>query len=134
MNRDELIAAILPELGKVPMVDAPQSRIREIQAGWIADAILSRLQPSGDGVVEQCEQVHRFIKLPDHPRKDGLSRCPHCMAIGLDAARQELHSVYAKAIEDAARVAYVACAETRHVTLGDKAAAAIRALAGKDEA
>lgn len=55
MNRDELIAAILPELGKVPMVDAPQSRIREIQAGWIADAILSRLQPSGDG--EEASRV-----------------------------------------------------------------------------
>lgn len=62
MNRDELIAAILPELGKVPMVDAPQSRIREIQAGWIADAILSRLQPSGDGELVAADGYAKAIE------------------------------------------------------------------------
>ena len=34
------------------------------------------------------------------------------------------------ALEEAAGVAYRTCAETRHVTLGDKCAAAIRALKG----
>lgn len=29
----------------------------------------------------------KFAKLPDHPRRNGLSRCPHCMAEGLDALR-----------------------------------------------
>jgi hypothetical protein len=37
-------------------------------------------------------------------------------------------STRADALEDAAMVAYRVCAETRHVTLGDKAAAAILAL------
>lgn len=35
-----------------------------------------------------------------------------------------------KALEDAAQVAYRKCAQTRHVRLGDTAAAAIRAMKG----
>lgn len=38
-------------------------------------------------VTEMCDQGHKFSKLPDHPKKDGLARCPHCMAIGIDALR-----------------------------------------------
>jgi hypothetical protein len=34
----------------------------------------------------------------------------------------------AKALEDAAQAGYVTCAKTRHVSLGDQVAAAIRAL------
>ena len=40
-------------------------------------------------VIDTCDQGHKFAKLPDHPRRDGLARCPHCMAIGLDAATAE---------------------------------------------
>jgi len=36
-----------------------------------------------------------------------------------------------EAIEVAARVAYMACAQTRHVTLGDQCVQAIRAMKGK---
>lgn len=39
--------------------------------------------------IETCDYGHRFGFLPDHPRKDGLKRCPHCMAIGLDALLSE---------------------------------------------
>lgn len=35
-------------------------------------------------------------------------------------------------LEEAARMAYRVCAETRHVTLGDRAADAIRALKDRD--
>jgi hypothetical protein len=35
-------------------------------------------------VIERCEHGHRFAKLPDHPMRHGLPRCPQCMAIGLD--------------------------------------------------
>lgn len=41
-------------------------------------------------VIDTCEQGHSFPKLHDHPKRDGMSRCPHCMAAGLDAAREEI--------------------------------------------
>lgn len=37
-----------------------------------------------DAVIDTCEDGHKYAKLPDHPKKDGSSRCPHCMAIGVD--------------------------------------------------
>jgi hypothetical protein len=40
-------------------------------------------------VIDMCEMGHRFAKLDDHPTKDGSPRCPHCMALGLDAARAQ---------------------------------------------
>lgn len=43
-------------------------------------------------VIETCDFGHKFAKLPDHPKKDGLARCPHCMASGLDALRKEVDS------------------------------------------
>jgi hypothetical protein len=30
---------------------------------------------------------HKFAKLPDHPVRNGMARCPICMDEGLDAAR-----------------------------------------------
>jgi len=39
-------------------------------------------------IIETCDNGHKFAKLPDHPKKDGLSRCPHCLVIGLDECRQ----------------------------------------------
>jgi hypothetical protein len=41
------------------------------------------------GKVETCDSGHTFLYLDDHPRKDGLRRCPYCMAIGLDEARKQ---------------------------------------------
>lgn len=41
-------------------------------------------------VIDTCDQGHKFAKLPDHPKRDGISRCPYCMAIGLDGAREEI--------------------------------------------
>jgi hypothetical protein len=46
--------------------------------------------------------------------------------------RREVAAAEAAALERAADAAYRVCAETRHVTLGDKAAEAIRALAKLD--
>ena len=41
-------------------------------------------------IIDTCEQGHNFAKLPDHPERDGISRCPYCMAIGLGSAREEI--------------------------------------------
>lgn len=43
-------------------------------------------------VIDQCESGHHFAKLDDHPlQSDGKTpRCPHCMAIRLTKAREEL--------------------------------------------
>lgn len=41
-----------------------------------------------EAIIETCEFGHKFAKLPDHPTKDGVARCPHCMAEGLDRIRK----------------------------------------------
>lgn len=42
-------------------------------------------------VIDTCDLGHKFAKLPDNPvMADGLPRCPHCMAAGLDRARQRI--------------------------------------------
>jgi len=43
-----------------------------------------------NGVIETCDFDHKFIKMEDHPVRNGVSRCPQCLAIGLDAAREEI--------------------------------------------
>lgn len=43
--REVIKRAVLPIIDKVPAVDASQSRIREIRAGWMADAALTALAP-----------------------------------------------------------------------------------------
>lgn len=131
MNRDELIAAILPELGKVPMVDAPQSRIREIQAGWIADAILSRLQPPGDGesvpVPVSADQAAAMVLFGAAWLKDHAP----------DRLKPSYADGYAKAVGDAAKVAIQYQPQPGYPQNYHQAsvdiATAIRALAGKDE-
>lgn len=40
-------------------------------------------------VIDTCDLGHKFAKLPDHPTKDGKSRCPICMSNGLDHARKK---------------------------------------------
>lgn len=47
-------------------------------------------------VIDECHRGHRFPKLPDHPKKDGQARCPHCLAIGLDAERGRPYKVLAR--------------------------------------
>lgn len=37
-----------------------------------------------DAVIDTCDQSHKFVKLPDHPMKDGKARCPYCLSIGHD--------------------------------------------------
>ena len=52
-------------------------------------------------VIETCDRGHRFGFLPDHPRDSGgLKRCPHCLAIGLDAERARVAELE-QAIRDA---------------------------------
>jgi len=42
-------------------------------------------------IIDTCDFGHKFAKLPDHPLRDGKARCPHCLASGLDGARDELN-------------------------------------------
>lgn len=63
-----------------------------IGEAWLRNNAPERLKPPApavpdDAVIETCDHGHRYAKLPDHPRRDGKPRCPHCLAIGLDAAR-----------------------------------------------
>lgn len=58
-------------------------------------AALAATQPAAQGMeaplIETCDEGgHKYAKLPDHPMRQGMPRCPHCMAIGLDRARTEL--------------------------------------------
>lgn len=54
------------------------------------DFVISMLNAAPSQVViDTCDSGHRFAKLSDHPMRDGKARCPHCLAIGLDAARSE---------------------------------------------
>lgn len=38
-------------------------------------------------VIDTCDMGHKFAKLTDHPVRNGMARCPICIAKGLDAAR-----------------------------------------------
>lgn len=40
-------------------------------------------------VIDTCDHGHKFAKLPDHPRRHDMSRCPYCMSVGLDLAREQ---------------------------------------------
>lgn len=40
-------------------------------------------------VIDTCDHGHKFAKLPDHPRRHDMSRCPYCMSAGLDLAREQ---------------------------------------------
>ncbi len=50
----------------------------------------------------------------------------------LSEAQKREREARLKALNNAAAVAYATCAETRHITLGDKVAAAIRALQSEE--
>jgi len=41
-------------------------------------------------VIETCDAGHQFARLADHPKSGAGYRCPHCMSMGLDKARQQL--------------------------------------------
>ena len=51
--------------------------------------LAARAAPPSEPVIDTCEMGHQFAKLPDHPRRDGAARCPHCMAEGLDVRAAE---------------------------------------------
>lgn len=40
-------------------------------------------------IIDTCDFGHTYAKLPDHPKKDGSPRCPHCLAEGLDKTRRK---------------------------------------------
>lgn len=68
--------------------------IRAIAPDIIACHAPTAPRPTTDVAIETCDCCERdFAKLPDHPKKDGLARCPHCMAQGLDASRSSVPTV-----------------------------------------
>lgn len=48
---------------------------------------LAASKPHNAPSIDTCDLGHKFAKLADHPKKDGVARCPHCMATGLDSER-----------------------------------------------
>lgn len=50
-------------------------------------------------VIETCELGHKFAKLSGHPKKDGISLCPYCAAVGLETARAELQRLLAAVLQ-----------------------------------
>lgn len=68
----------------------------------------------------------------DHQRVVDFARAALASSSGEWEARVKAEA-RREALEEAAITGYRVCAETRHVTLGDRVAAAIRALAEKGE-
>jgi hypothetical protein len=49
VGREEIIKTVRPVLDRHPMIDSSQSHKLDIQAGWVADAILAALRPTDTG-------------------------------------------------------------------------------------
>jgi hypothetical protein len=49
VSREEIIKAVRPVLDRHPMIDSSQSHKLDIQAGWVADAIIAALRPTDTG-------------------------------------------------------------------------------------
>ena len=49
VSRENLLKAVRPVLDRHPMIDSSQSHKLDIQAGWVADAILAALRPADTG-------------------------------------------------------------------------------------
>lgn len=77
----------------VPAVDVAQlNRELCVREGHVLgipvrECLRCHVQFAHEAVIEACDAGHKFAKLSDHPLRDGWPRCPHCMAIGLDAER-----------------------------------------------
>jgi len=41
--------------------------------------------------IETCPLGHTFAMLPDHPKKNGKARCPHCMALAIENKIADIH-------------------------------------------
>jgi hypothetical protein len=51
---------------------------------------VDRYELTNKAVADTCDSGHTFVRLPDHPTRDGRPRCPHCLAIGFDNFRKEI--------------------------------------------
>jgi len=49
VGRETLLKAVRPVLDRHPMIDSSQSQKLDIQAGWVADAIIAALRPTDTG-------------------------------------------------------------------------------------
>lgn len=49
VSRETLLKAVRPVLDRHPMIDSSQSHKLDIQAGWVADALLAALRPTDTG-------------------------------------------------------------------------------------
>ena len=49
VSRETLLKAVRPVLDRHPMIDSSQSHKLDIQAGWVADAIIAALRPTDTG-------------------------------------------------------------------------------------
>ena len=79
-------------------------------------------------IVERLNLDHSTLNPLHKEAADEITRLRQLLS---EADKRE-KEVRAKALNHAAVVAYATCAETRHVTLGDKVAASIRALQSEE--
>lgn len=81
-------------------------------------------QQAGEAVavIDTCDLGHRFAKLPDHPKNNGMARCPHCMALGLDLLRHSSTQEFQRGMLRAAEI----CDEQERLHQSTDQKAAIR--------
>lgn len=61
-----------------------------VKAGEKGGGFNTALYDAPPILIERCNHGHRFAVTDGHPTRDGGNRCPHCMAVALDAARADL--------------------------------------------
>lgn len=85
--------------------------------------------------IETCNLGHRFYFMEDHPKKDGAKRCPHCMVMGLDDAREALKKAEASAWNEVIETAAMVCDSKSQYAydLAEMCARSIRALRRDDQ-
>lgn len=87
------------------------------------------LHPSNLADLDDIVVALRLHAFDDCGERDIPTHIANIAADEIERLRAALQQSRSAVIEECARVAYIACAETRHVTLGEKVAKAIRALA-----
>lgn len=113
-----------PDGGSVTLAEQVERMRHALES---AEAEVARLRKERDDwkdMFEQAKQKHGYCIVRGNELADKLSAAEANLA----EARARLETVEAETRERCAILGYAICAETRHVTLGDKVAQAIRNL------
>lgn len=79
----------LRKLASIAMRNGTTEAYMAASLTWAAGAEREIRRLRELAVPELCDMGHRFMKMADHPTRDGRARCPHCLAIGFDKLRDE---------------------------------------------